>query len=126
MKKFFLSLVMALMAVICMQAGNLGDVFEKTVRPVAVRAQDVPAEQVAAQGLKSASMAVLTPEAFAAAEAAVAELTPAVNETELGVNVKGYVNEDGENSELLVLISGQGQNMAMFMTGNADAIKKAL
>lgn len=126
MKKIIISLLMVLAAVFCLQAGTLGDAFAK-IRPNAAIVQDAPAEELKSEGLTAASVAMLDASAMEKALAAVpADLEPIIDKVEEGNTIKAYVIEAGNDSEVLLLVAGPAQNVAIYAQGSAEAVKKAL
>lgn len=126
MKKIIISLLMVLAAVFCLQAGTLGDAFAK-IRPNAAIVQDAPAEELKSEGLTAASVAMLDASAMEKAfEAIPADLKPTIDKVEEGNTIKAYVIEAGNDSEILLLVAGPAQNVAIYAQGSAEAVSKAL
>lgn len=126
MKKIIISLLMVLAAVFCLQAGTLGDAFAK-IRPNAAMVQDAPAEDLKSDGLTAASVAMLDASAMEKALAAVpADLKPIIDVVDEGNTIKAYMVEAGNDSEVLMLIAGVAQNIAIYAQGPAEAVAKML
>lgn len=117
---------MVLAAVFCLQAGTLGDAFTK-IRPNAAMVQDATAEDLKSDGLTAASVAMLDASAMEKALAAVpADLKPIIDVVDEGNTIKAYMVEDGNDSEVLMLIAGVAQNIAIYAQGPAEAVAKML
>ena len=125
MKKFFIILAMVLMAVFCLRAGTLGDVFDNKVRPAATMLQEMPADQLAEEGFSNGVVAIGTPDVFGASSEALTGMQPAVEVSEGNQMLKLYTVENGDNSEMIVLISDGIQCVVTFMRGTAEAVKNA-
>lgn len=128
MKKFFVALLLMLMAVVMVKAGTLADYYQATVKPAASFEQAVPAAQVAQMGVAEVTNAIISADLFAtmAANEFAAPVERVLSEEDPMGKAIAWELKDGDNSELLMAISAQGQNMVIFVKGPEAAIEKML
>lgn len=131
MKKIFTALALAAVAVFGASAAELQDYFNREIRPVSTMTINVPESELAKDGLKASSVAMLSSEAMEKLmkEAAFGSPVELIMDTkEGGTTVKVWmcpVKGDG-NTEVLLFNSDSDNNVAVFASGPKDAVNKML
>lgn len=129
MRKLILPLVAAVATVFVADAGVLQDYFDNSVRPVATMAVDAPAEELSQSGLTSASTAMISADEFRNLWNS-ANFDPSaaliLSEDNDDGKVKVWRADEGDNSEVLMLIDGSGTTMSICASGPKAAVDKFL